>query len=114
MDYLTNDAKYLLSTLYKEYILRRKNKITKERAVKFDDIESVHKLYMSEWSFDDVKFTCFELYKHNLIHARPASNSLYYIRLSTEAIAMLEETFADKVDNVLEFLKKIKESIPFL
>lgn len=33
MDNLTNDAKYLISSMYKEYLSRRKNNISKKEAV---------------------------------------------------------------------------------
>ncbi|MCW6661856.1 hypothetical protein NHG28_06400 [Aerococcaceae bacterium NML201209] len=114
LKFLTNDAKYLLTALYKEYVSRRTSKVPKERATKFDDVHSIHQNFMPEWSIEDIEFTCFELHKHDLIHAVLASNSLYNIRLSTEAIALLEVTFMDKVDSAFFFMRKIKESIPFL
>lgn len=114
MDFLTNDAKYLLSSMYKKYIERRKNDMLKEDAVCFDDINTIHKEIMPEWKFEDVSYTVFELEKHGLISGSSGDNSLSDIELSSEAIASLETTFADKIDKVLEYAAKIKSAIPFI
>ncbi|WP_407372360.1 hypothetical protein [Carnobacterium sp.] len=114
LDNLTNDAKYLLSSLYKEYVLRRKNDQTKAQSVKFIDVEEIHKNYMSEWKIEDVEYTCAELKKNDFISGRYLSNKLQYITLTTYAISQLEETFSDKVNNILTFMEKIKNAIPFI
>lgn len=114
LKFITNDAKYLISILYKEYVTRRENGIKKSKAVLFGDIETIHNEFMNEWSYEDTEFTCFELKKHGLLNGMSADNALFNISISTEAIALLEKTFKDKVDDILAFSRKIKESIPFL
>lgn len=100
--------------MYSEYIKRRKDNISKSQAVFFDDVESVHEKFMFEWLFEDVEYSCFELYKHNYIEGSLADNSISNIDLTTKAIAMLEVTFSDKMDNALEFAAKLKNAIPFI
>ncbi|EDC3594600.1 hypothetical protein DVK09_09715 [Listeria monocytogenes] len=56
LDLLTNDAKFLLASMYKEYIVRRKNKVAKIKAMDFWDIEQIHKIIMKDWSLDDIPF----------------------------------------------------------
>lgn len=114
MENLTNDAKFLLSSMYKNYLEQRENGALKQDAVNFNDIKTIHSDIMPEWKIEDVLYTCFELKKHGLISGFIADDSLYEIKLTTEAIASLETTFADKIDNVLEFASKIKNSIPFI
>lgn len=114
MDELTNDAKFLISTLYSEYLKRRKEGQSKEQSIFFDDVESIHSQYMNEWMIEDVNFTCFELLNNSFILGQPADDSIIFIRLSTKAIAGLEVTFKDKVDKVLDYAIKIKSSIPFI
>lgn len=114
MDNLTNDAKFLLSSLYKAYLMRRNEGIIKAQAIRFIDAEEIHKNYMPEWKIEDVEFTCAELKKNDFISGRYLSNKLQYICLTTYAISQLEETFSDKLNKVLKFMEKIKNAIPFI
>ena len=115
MDNLTKDAKYLISSMYKEYLSRRKNNISKKEAVFFDSVNEIHNNLMPEWTFEDTLFTCEELKKHNLISGIGyGSEEILQINLSTEAISLLEITFKDKTESVLEFMAKIKNAIPFV
>lgn len=114
IDNLTNDAKYLISSLYKEYVTRRNNGLTKAQAIIFVNAEDIHKNYMSEWKLEDVEFTCAELKKNDFISGRYLSNKMQYITLTTYAISQLEESFSDKVNNILTFMEKIKNAIPFI
>lgn len=114
MDVLTNDAKFLLSSMYAQYVKRRKEGISKDKASSFGDVHRINDEIMPEWSFDDTRYTCFELKKHGYISGTPADNQLMFIHLTTEAIAELEVDFKDKVDTALEYAAKIKAAIPFL
>jgi len=114
MNNLTNDAKFLLSSMYAKYIERRKNGSSKDEATSFGDVQNVKEEIMPEWSFEDTRFTCFELRKHGYITGEPVDNQLWFIHLTTEAIAELEISFKDKLDSVLKFAADIKAAIPFL
>lgn len=115
LEFLTNDAKYLISAMYQEYLSRRKNNVSKKDAVSFNSVNDIHSKLMPEWNFEDTLFTCKELKKHNLITGTNyGTGEIVLINLSTEAIALLETTFKDKADSVLEFMTKIKNAIPFI
>lgn len=114
LDLVTNDSKYLLSQLYAEYIKRRNNKESKQKSIYFQNADYIHKTFMNDWTLDDVIYSCLELRKKGFLNGQPASNSLMNISLSSEAIALLEEDFSDKLDKVLEWGAKIKSSIPFI
>lgn len=111
---LTNDAKFLLSSMYKIYVERRENNQDKRDARLFGNINDVKRDIMPEWSEADVFDTCAELKRKGFINAIAGSNSFARIELTTDAVAQLELTFKDKVDAVLDYLSKIKSSIPFL
>ncbi|CCW39650.1 hypothetical protein [Streptococcus agalactiae] len=118
MDKLTNDAKFLLSSMFVKYNERRKDKISKEKSRNFENIQFIKENIMNEWSEEDVLDTCFELRKHGYISATAASDTLYLISLTTEAIAKLEKqdqakTLSGRIEYWLEFAKKIKDAIPF-
>ncbi len=52
---LTKDAEYMLCALYKSYLNRRKNGVNKHDAKMFGSSENIHKDFMSEWIFQDVR-----------------------------------------------------------
>lgn len=114
LDLITNDAKFLLGSLYAVYIDRRKEKLPKNKAIYFEDVSSIHSSFMQEWLIEDVTDTCFELKKHGLITGVSASNTLIAINISSEGIAMMENKFKDEAREVLEWAAKIKSLIPFI
>lgn len=115
MDNLTNDAKFLLSKMYAEYIKRRKDDIPKKKAVHFESDNSIHEKIMSDWSLEDTTFTCEELKNHEYITALYVDGYVFVdIELTTKAISKMESAFKDKADEVLEYAAKIKGLIPFV
>ncbi|MDT2660664.1 hypothetical protein P7E02_12345 [Enterococcus hulanensis] len=114
MDNLTNDAKFLLSKMYEKYIEKRKKGYIKKDAKSFGNLEKVHSEIMSEWPIEDVLSTLLELRANEFIIGTPASTTMFHIQITNIAIAMLEKTFKDKVEDVLDFAAKIKSAIPFI
>lgn len=114
LDNLTNDAKYLLSKMYAEYIKRRSNGDNKNQATNFGDLDSVHKEIMPEWKIEDVKYTISELRNNDFLYAKPASNTYHRVMINPIAISLMESKFRDKADTVLEYAVKIKSLIPFI
>lgn len=115
LDELTNDAKYLISSMYKEYVSRRKDNVSKEKAIRFQSVENIHETLMKDWTLEDTLFTCRELKKKNFISGMDyGQNSMIRISLTTDAIAVMESKFKDDAEKVLDFLVKIKSMIPFI
>lgn len=115
LDLLTNDAKFLLASMYKEYIVRRKNKVAKIKAVDFWDIAKIKKNIMKDWSAIDIRSTCQELKKHGFITgSNYGDENMISIKITTEAIAVMEARFKDKVNDVLAYVAKVKSLIPFI
>lgn len=118
MNELTNDAKFLLSSMYAEYLNRRKEEISKEEARNFQGIDSIKKDIMPEWSETDILDTCFELKRRGYINGIAGNDTLFLVSLTTEAIAALEiefkePTLKERIESVLDFAAKIKAVIPF-
>ncbi len=82
MDDLTNDAKYLLSRMYAEYIQRRKNGDSKSVAINFGKSDSVHEKIMPAWLPEDVHFTIKELKDNNFLNATMASDVYHNVSLT--------------------------------
>ena len=107
---LTDDAKFLISTMYKEYLYRLKDKLPKRSDVFFGDLESIHQL-MPEWSKEDSDYTVEELIDKGLLNGIPVIGGYLDIALTADAIAMLQMSFKDKIDTVLDYATKIKDLI---
>lgn len=119
MDFLTNDAKFLLTSMYAEYLTRRKDEVSKKQARNFQNINYLKNNIMSEWSEEDILDTCYELDKYGYITGTKADDMFYTLYLTTEAIAELENQFREptlkeRIENVLDVAAKIKSVIPFV
>lgn len=114
LDELTNDAQYLLSQMYKKYIEERSNGQNKKRSRYFGSEFEVGKALMPEWPHIDVKDTLNELSRKELLDISFASGTATEVNLTTDAVALMEHKFKDKVDSVLEYATKIKSLIPFI
>lgn len=112
---LTNDAKFLLSKMYAQYISARESgKSKSESRLCADSIPELKESLMPEWSNDDTLDTCFELRTKHLVDGITADGTIFRITLTTDAIALLEVSFKDKMDTVLDYATKIKGLIPFI
>lgn len=114
LDELTNESKFLLTSMYKEYLQRRKDGVDRPKARKFKTEVAIHDEIMPEWSQLDVHDSISELKNNGLIEAIPGGNTFSFITLSTKSIAQLEITFKDRIDSVLNYAAKIKNAIPFV
>ncbi|MGY3766904.1 hypothetical protein ACWOAH_10295 [Vagococcus vulneris] len=112
---LTNDSKYLLASMYKLYIEKRKNGLSKDEATNFNDSGYLHKEVMPRWSIEDVIYSCRELKKCEfLTYTFYGENHLILITMTPRAISLMESQFKDKVDSVIDYVAKIKGLIPFI
>ena len=107
---LTNDAKFLISSMYKEYLSCIKENLPKARAVNFGTLDNIHK-FMPKWSDEDTEYTVEELINKGLLQALPALGGYLDISLSTDAIAVMQNSFKNNVDSVLDYANKIKNLI---
>lgn len=114
LELLTNESRYLLGLMYKEYLEKRKSGVSRDNASRFVDIVSIHEKLMPNSLLDDVESFCFELLKHEWIKGMRADGTVFNISLTTEAIATLEVNFKDRIDSVVDFLSKLKAIIPFI
>lgn len=114
LDELTNESKFLLTSMYKEYLQRRKDGVDRPKARKFNTEIAIHDEIMSEWSQSDVHDSISELSNLGLLETSPGGNAFISVTLSPKAIAQLEITFKDRIDSVLSYAAKIKNAIPFV
>jgi len=114
LDELTNDSKFLLSSMYKEYLQIRKSGVDRNTSRKFGNEIDLHNNLMPEWLQADVHDSIAELIKLKYLGSITGDNKFTFIMLNPKAIAELETTFKDKIDTVLDYAAKIKDVIPFV
>ncbi len=105
---LTNDADYLLCTLYKHYKEQRKNGVSKADAKFMGSSEHIFQTLLSEWTFEDVDETCRELDRADLLQCIYADNIVYLAILEDAAIIYMENRFKNGLSEILENLTRLK------
>jgi len=111
---LTNDAEYLVCSLYKEYLEKRKNGESKVDAKMMGDSARIHRELMSEWTFEDVDETCCELSRAGFLDCKFGDDVVYFSVLSDTAIIYMENRFKNNLGKVIDNIAKIKSLIPFI
>jgi hypothetical protein len=111
---LTKDADNLIRLMYKAYLERRKNGIDKSQARYFGDADTIHKDICPNQNVNDVIENSLELIAAELLEStRYISSVIGETSLSDVGIVFMESHFPRGLEQLLEFGKKIKDSIPF-
>ena len=96
---VTKSANKVLCKLYKEYLSRIKNGISKSNALIFDSL-SLSQLFENQ----DIEFEKSELSKNSLIETWITGDVL----LNSETIIYMENRFKNGIIEVTDFLAKLK------
>ncbi len=107
MDNLTKEQKYLLCSMYKEF-LNRQPALSAERANYFRDSDVIQTLFMPDFSSDYVSDLCWKLKSKGYIICTPGDNLANDIQISDETIIYMENRFSNSIKNVLDFISKLK------
>ena len=111
---LTKEADYLISLLYKSYLEKRKNGISKFQSKHTGSSSEILDNILPKWEFDDVDETCRELCRANMLQGQFASDVMVDSFLTDNAIIYMENRFKNGLNSVIEHISKIKSAIPFL
>lgn len=106
---LTKDADKMICEIYSVYLERRANGIPKKQSKDFADQSHWPEKYRTAWMSPDGKDTLKELKSADFIR--------YFIyggfELNDKAVLYMENRFKNGISEVLEWLGKIKDAIPF-
>lgn len=105
---LTKDSDALISALYKDYLQKRKDGISKGRAKFLGSAEQIHQNIVPKWVFEDVEETLWELSRAGLLDCIPADNTVYMAIMADAGIIYMESRFKDGLLEVLDYLEQIK------
>lgn len=111
---LTRDSDALICVLYKSYLDKRKQGVTKDRAKLFGDHTDIRTEHMPKWPPEDVIETIRELGRANLLETMYGSGEPRYVALADAGIIYMENRFPLGLDSVINHMAKIKTAIPFV
>ena len=107
---LTKDADKLIFLIYKDYLERRENGLPKSSAKAYPERTDWPKTLTDHFSAEDVRDTLRELKNNGLTR-----NYLYGgFALTDQGIAYMENRFPNGVSQILEWMGKIKNAVPFI
>lgn len=103
---LTKDADALICVLYREYLSRRKDDISKNEAKMFAGAAVIQSEFMPNLSLEDVEETCWELARAEYLDTLDADNTVETAWLTDTAIIYMENRFKNGLKEVAEFISK--------
>ena len=106
---LTKNADKIICTVYKAYLERIKEGMSRGDAVSFDEFRLIKNGVFSGVSEDDAECGLEELARAGLIKLHIDGT----FEIETTGIIYMERRFQDGLTGVLEWLAKIKDAIPF-
>ena len=108
---LTKDSDKLICVMYRTYLQKRKNGISKADAKLFGSSHNIHEELLPDWLFEDVDDTCRELSRAGLIQCMWADNIAYQVFLSDGGIIYMENRFKNGLSEVMDFISSLP--LPF-
>jgi len=105
---LTKDSDALLCALYKEYMQKRKAGVSKRSAKCFGNAKHIQSIIVPKWDIGDIEETCWELARKGFLLCLSANNTIHMASLGDEGIIYMENRFRSGLDEVLDYLEKIK------
>lgn len=103
---LTKEAKTVLYHMYKEYLVRRDNKVPRSQAKDFGAAESIHALLFPDWSLGDIEDVLRELDRNGFLNNSYAGDTVYHCSISDSAIVKMENQKKDALLSAADFISK--------
>lgn len=103
---LTKEAKTVLYHMYKEYLVRRDNQVSRSRSKEFGSADSIHASLFPDWSLEDVEDVLRELGRNGFLNNHYADDTVYDCSLSDSAIVKMENQKKETLLTVADFISK--------
>lgn len=108
MNDLTKDAQEMLSVIYKEYLDRINNGISKSEAKRLGSGEELYQNFFENWLYDDFIDTMSSLAKSGYISNKWVASKIYRSILLGKSIITMENRFSNDLNKVVDFISKIR------
>ena len=103
---LSKDADRLLCLLYKSYLEKRKEGLSKNESRMFGGSDDIQASFLPLQSVADVDETCRELDRSGCAVVHYADDVAYLVVLSDAAIILMENRFKNGLMGVVDFIAK--------
>lgn len=103
---LTKDSKTILYYLYKEYLARRKNNVSKIDAKSFGSASMIRDSMFPDWILEDVEESLRELGRNGFLNNLYADNTVCECLLTDSAIFTMENQKKNIFLSVADFVSK--------
>lgn len=100
---ITKDSKKVLSVLYKTYLERIKNGVSKFNAVEFEESSIIQKQLFPDISVQDLDYCLIELYRAGLIRMDITGCST----LLPKSINYFENVNINTIEKVIDYISKL-------
>ena len=110
---LTNEADYLLCSLYNGFLEKRKAGVFREKAVIFGNAENIQENFAQSWPVNDIEDAIRELSRADMVECFWADNTFMTCKLTADGIIYMEARFGQKMETVLSRLASLKALLPF-
>lgn len=103
---LTKEAKTVLYHMYKEYLVRRDNHVSRSKAKEFGSAENIQSLLFPDWELEDIVDTLRELGRNGFVKNFNADGSVLDCTLTDSAIVVMENQKKETLLSVIDFIAK--------
>lgn len=103
---LTKEAKTVLYHMYKEYLIRRDNHVSRSESKEFGSAENIHSFLFPDWELEDVVDTLRELGRNGFVNNFIADDTVCTCTLTDSAIIKMENQKKETLLSVVDFIAK--------
>lgn len=106
MNDLTNDQKYILTSMYK-YFLELQPALSPDKANLFSNSDFIQEKFAPHFSKDYVSDICWKLCRKGYISCYPGDNLANSISLEDKTIIYMENSFKRNISSIVSFMEKL-------
>ena len=103
---LTKDADKLLCILYKDYLIKVKNGLSKSKSSYFGDSNEITTKYLPNCHPEDVAKTCWELHSSGYLTCSSGDDLANHVTFTPNGIAYMENRFKNNLKEVIDCISK--------
>ncbi len=105
---LPKSSEYLLAQLYRAFKDKTSNGQSIAQSKMFGSFENIKRLYLPEFSDEDVIELINSLKRADFLDVKYADNVPYFIFLTDKSIATFEQRFRNNLDKFIDYFAKLK------
>ncbi len=111
---LSKSSDFVICTLYREFLRRRKDHVALSDALYFGDADYFQPALFPRWSVDDLSTVCAWLASKGLLKCSGSGDGVVVdVALAESGLIYMENRFSNQLDRVREWLETLGNLLPF-